>query len=83
MRVVRLIQAIFQRFVVEEVPTVPSLWREGDQVLCGCNELYPEDGRELQGVDRLKLSRRPLRDTTWGDGAAFEHPETWRWRVPK
>ena len=83
-RVVRLIQATFQRFVVDETPALPSLWQEGEQVMCGWNELFPEDGRELEGLDKSKLSFGGLlRDTDWGEGIVFEHPETWRWRVPR
>jgi len=83
-RVVRLIQATFQRFVVDETPTVPSLWQEEEQVMCGWNELFPEDGRELGILDRsIWHFGGLLRDTDWGEGIVFEHPETWRWRVPK
>ena len=73
-RLVRLIQTAYQRFVVDEVPTVPSLWQEGDQVLCGWNELFPFDGREIHpGSYETK---------EWG-GVEFWDTSNWRWRVPK
>ena len=74
MRLVRLIQNAYQRFVVDEVPTVPSLWQEGDQVLCGWNELFSPDGRELHpGASGA---------TEWG-GVDFWDTSNWRWRVPR
>lgn len=73
-RLVRLIQTAYQRFVVDEVPTVPSLWQEGDQVLCGWNELFPPDGRELHpGAYEAK---------EW-HGVEYWQVGEWRWRVPK
>lgn len=81
-RFVRLIRTAYQRFVVDGVPSVPSLWKEGDQVMCGWNDLYEDDGRRFHPVDQT----RPFGGVTQGidwDGAIFEKPETWRWRVPK
>jgi hypothetical protein len=46
------------------------------------NDLYEDDGRRLHPVDQT----RPFGGVTEGidwDGAIFEKPETWRWRVPK
>ena len=73
-RLVRLIQTAYQRFVVDEVPSVPSLWREGDQVLCGWNELFPFDGRELHPGSYATKE--------WG-GVEFWDTRNWRWQVPK
>jgi hypothetical protein len=82
-RLVRLIQTAYQRFVCDEVPSVPSLWKEGDQVMCGWNDLFADDGRSLHAID----SSRPFGGMTpgcdWREGAVIEKPETWRWRVPK
>ena len=73
-RLVRLIQTAYQRFVVDEVPTVPSLWQEGDKVLCGWNELFPPDGRELDpGAYEAK---------EW-HGVEYWQVGEWRWRVPR
>lgn len=81
-RLVRLIQTAYQRFVVDEVPAVASLWQEGEQVLCGWNDLYAEDGRRLHPVDQDRPFGGVTQDLDW-DGAVFSKPETWRWRVPK
>ena len=51
-RLVRLIQTAYERFVVDEVPSVPSLWKEGDQVMCGWNDLYEDDGRRFHPIDQ-------------------------------
>lgn len=82
-RLVRLIQTAYERFVVDEVPSVPSLWKEGDQVLCGWNDLFEDDGRRLNCLDQDVAFRGMTTTPDWVDGAVFEKPETWRWRVPK
>lgn len=81
-RFVRLIQTAYQRFVVDEVPSVPSLWKEGDQVMCGWNDLYEDDGRRFHPIDQGYPFGGMTQGVDW-DGAIFEKPETWRWRVPK
>jgi len=74
-RFVRFVQTAFTRFVVDDEPTVPSIWKEGDQLLCGWNSLYPEDGRVMHPA----LAREAQ---DWY-GAKFIEPDGWRWRVPK
>ena len=81
-RLVRLIQTAYQRFVLDEVPSVPSLWKEGDQVMCGWNDLYEDDGRRLHPIDQGYPFGGTTEKPDWG-GVVFEKPETWRWRVPK
>ena len=81
-RLVRLIQTAYQRFVVDEVPAVASLWQEGEQVLCGWNDLYPDDGRRFHPIDQGYPFGGVTQDLDWDD-AVFLKPETWRWRVPK
>lgn len=82
-RLVRLIQTAYQRFVLDEVPSVPSLWKEGDQVMCGWNELYADDGRRLHAIDQDRPFGGTIVEPDWFEGAVYEKPETWRWRVPK
>ena len=73
-RLVRLIQTTYQRFVVDEVPSVPSLWKEDSRVLCGWNDLFQFDGRELHpGAYEAK---------EW-DGVEYWQTQDWRWKVPK
>ena len=81
LRLVRLIQTAYQRFVLDEVPSVPSLWMEGDQVLCGWNDLYEDDGRRFHPIDQGYPFGGATQGVDW-DGAVFDKPETWRWRVP-
>jgi len=81
-RLVRLVQTAYQRFVVDEVPAVASLWREGETVLCGWNDLYPDDGRRFHPVDQGYPFGGVTQEVDW-NGAVFLKPETWRWRVPK
>jgi hypothetical protein len=82
-RLVRLIQTAYQRFVCDEVPSVPSLWKEGDQVMCGWNDLFADDGRRLHPVDQTMVFGGVTTEPDWVERSVFEKPETWRWRVPK
>jgi hypothetical protein len=82
-RLVRLIQTAYQRFVPDEVPSVPSLWKEGDQVMCGWNDLYADDGRRLHAIDQGAVFGGTTAEPDWIEGAVYRKPETWRWRVPK
>lgn len=82
-RLVRLIQTAYQHFVLDEVPSVPSLWKEGDQVMCGWNDLYADDGRRLHAIDRDRPFGGTIVEPDWFKGAVYQKPETWRWRVPK
>jgi hypothetical protein len=82
-RLVRFIQTAYRRFVVDEVPSVPSLWKEGDQVMCGWNDLYTNDSRCLRASQQDQWFSSDYTKPNWDESAVFRKPETWRWRVPK
>lgn len=77
-RAVRLIQAVYQHFVVDEKPSIASLWKEDGQVLCGWNDLYEDDGRRV----RLHCMRYEISPTHWS-GMYFGNIREWRHLVPK
>lgn len=72
-RVVKLLQSVYSRFVIREDAQVASIWKEDGKLLCGWNELWPEDGRvytkthEALGVE-------------W-HGYEFKD-SGWLWRIP-
>jgi hypothetical protein len=76
-RFCRFVQSVFDRFVLSEEPSVPSLWLEDGQLLCGWNDLFPDDGREVPTPEFTGQ-----RVWKW-DGVPITKPEEWRWRVPK
>lgn len=77
-RVVRFIQQAFERFVLSDNPSIPSLWKEGDKVLCGWNDLYPDDGRLPPSYHGYNLTQ-PL----YYNGAYFGNLHEWRHMVPQ
>lgn len=72
----RFIGAAYGRFVAEE-PEVASLWREGNQLMCGWDPLPPEDGR-------LPSRKRPENlPIFWFGYTEWIHLDEWTWRVER
>ncbi len=76
-RFCRFVQSVFERFVLSEEPSVPSLWVEDGQLLCGWNDLFPEDERTIP------IPEFPGQRVWNWNGISITKPEEWRWRVPR
>jgi len=76
-RLCRFIQNLFQKFVLDKKPSVPSLWMEDGQLMCGWNDLYKKDSREIPDPEYPKQ-----KVWTWHN-ASITDPHLWRNRLPR
>ena len=76
LRLLRFLAEAYKRFV-SKGPEVASLWREGDQLMCGWDPIPPEDGR-------MPYERCPWNlPFTWFGHTERYQTDEWVWRVER